>query len=237
VRFRAERDQLRSAQSAWDQRLSDLRAEYLKREQSWDRTRERLTADVDMHMRHRMEVEQILNVELGTEVEDGAGEGFVADVALAFQRRRAEAAALQAKLDLPCGSCHPCTNWADETWRRADRTPPTVSEWDESRALRAAYRAHLAGHVVFPLDWEDKVTTTAYEANRFAALNKLLESWRPATVETAPTHGPDDHEWVPCNRCPNPDQPCACAGGVCCEVQRAEIAAGVSRTGTEASDG
>ncbi|MGI5161439.1 hypothetical protein [Microbispora sp. CA-102843] len=41
---------------------------------------------------------------------------------------------LRAKLDAPCGSCHPCTNYADETWRAAGRTPPHVAEWDERRA-------------------------------------------------------------------------------------------------------
>lgn len=45
---------------------------------------------------------------------------------------------LRAKLDGPCGSCHPCNNWADETWRRANRTPPTVQEWDDLRAQAAA---------------------------------------------------------------------------------------------------
>ncbi len=52
-----------------------------------------------------------------------------------------EAAEMQAKLDLPCGSCHPCTNYSDETWRAASRKPPHVHQWDEARALLAAYRA------------------------------------------------------------------------------------------------
>jgi hypothetical protein len=38
---------------------------------------------------------------------------------------------LLEKLDGPCGSCHPCTEYADETWRRAGRKPPHVYEYDE----------------------------------------------------------------------------------------------------------
>ncbi len=45
----------------------------------------------------------------------------------------AEADRLRVKLDLPCGSCHPCVNYADETWRAADRNPPHVREWDDLR--------------------------------------------------------------------------------------------------------
>ncbi|TDB83420.1 hypothetical protein E1264_28495 [Actinomadura sp. KC216] len=46
---------------------------------------------------------------------------------------RAEVERLRAKLDQPCGMCHPCVNWADETWRQANRKPPHVHEWDELR--------------------------------------------------------------------------------------------------------
>jgi hypothetical protein len=35
--------------------------------------------------------------------------------------------------DKPCGSCHPCTNYADETWRAAGRKPPHVYQWDEAQ--------------------------------------------------------------------------------------------------------
>lgn len=48
---------------------------------------------------------------------------------------------LEAKLDGPCGSCHPCVNWAHETWVRADRQPPHLHVYDamvkELRALEA----------------------------------------------------------------------------------------------------
>ncbi len=46
----------------------------------------------------------------------------------------AEVDRLRAKLDAPCGSCHPCMNYADETWRDAGRTPPHVYMWDELNA-------------------------------------------------------------------------------------------------------
>ena len=43
--------------------------------------------------------------------------------------------------DKPCGSCHPCDNWADETWRAAGRKPPHVYQWDEMMAVRTAVLA------------------------------------------------------------------------------------------------
>jgi len=56
----------------------------------------------------------------------------------------AEVERLRAQLDKPCGSCHPCTQYADETWRAAGRTPPHVAEWDDTRADLSAARARLA---------------------------------------------------------------------------------------------
>jgi hypothetical protein len=49
-----------------------------------------------------------------------------------------------AKLKLPCGSCHPCLNWADETWRREGRKPPTVQAWEDALAERDAALAVIA---------------------------------------------------------------------------------------------
>lgn len=43
--------------------------------------------------------------------------------------------ALVDAFDKPCGSCHPCENYADETWRAAGRKPPHVYEYDELKAL------------------------------------------------------------------------------------------------------
>lgn len=48
--------------------------------------------------------------------------------------------ALVEAFDKPCGSCHPCDNWADETWRAAGRKPPHVYEWDEARRILSAIR-------------------------------------------------------------------------------------------------
>lgn len=61
----------------------------------------------------------------------------------------AERDELGAKLEMPCGSCHACTNWADETWRRAGRKPPTVSDYEATlagrdQALQALQRTQAA---------------------------------------------------------------------------------------------
>ena len=51
---------------------------------------------------------------------------------------------LRAKLDLPCGSCHPCTQWANQTWVNAKRNLPHVYQWDELRVERDALAAQVA---------------------------------------------------------------------------------------------
>ena len=56
----------------------------------------------------------------------------------------AEVDRLRTKLDAPCGSCHPCTNYADETWRAAGRTPPHVYRWDELNAEVEQLRERIA---------------------------------------------------------------------------------------------
>lgn len=61
------------------------------------------------------------------------------DIAVALEQ---EVAQLQAKLDGPCGSCHPCVNYSDETWRAAGRKPPHVYEWDEAQAAEKRVRAY-----------------------------------------------------------------------------------------------
>lgn len=60
------------------------------------------------------------------------------------EQLRVEVAILSAKLDLPCGMCHPCNNWSYETWNQAGRKPPHVHEWDEARSEVASLRAQLA---------------------------------------------------------------------------------------------
>jgi hypothetical protein len=55
--------------------------------------------------------------------------------------------------DKPCGSCHPCDNYADETWRAAGRKPPHVYQWDEARAALAAVSELMetAEHATVPV--------------------------------------------------------------------------------------
>ncbi|GAA0970002.1 hypothetical protein GCM10009555_018150 [Acrocarpospora macrocephala] len=59
---------------------------------------------------------------------------FIADARASMPQLVAEVVRLRALLDGPCGSCHPCDNYRDETWREAGRTPPHVIEWDDLRA-------------------------------------------------------------------------------------------------------
>jgi len=56
----------------------------------------------------------------------------------------ARAREAEAQLDMPCGSCHPCENWADETWRRAGKKPPAVIDWMNLRAERDRLAATIA---------------------------------------------------------------------------------------------
>lgn len=53
------------------------------------------------------------------------------DVVLALVERVRTA---EAKLALPCGSCHPCNEWAAETWRRAGGKLPHKHTVDEAFA-------------------------------------------------------------------------------------------------------
>lgn len=70
--------------------------------------------------------------------------------------------ALVEAFDKPCGSCHPCDNWADETWRAAGRKPPHVYEWDEARRILSEIR--------------DLVDNAEHAAVSVAALRKVLAS-------------------------------------------------------------
>lgn len=119
------------------------------------------------------DAQKVLDEALGTNVEDGAGGGLADEVRLLAAQRdtaqlendrlRAEVEQLQAKLAGSCGSCHPCTNYADETWRAAGRTPPHVSQWDELRdevakrrlavdRARAAVAPHRVPHATAPIE-------------------------------------------------------------------------------------
>jgi len=81
-----------------------------------------------------------------------------------------EAAALQAKLDGPCGSCHPCVNW-----------DATAEPGDAEEALTAALEAHQSAIVT--MDDAGPEFDAEYAAR--IALD-LIRSWRPTAVEAAP---------------------------------------------------
>lgn len=57
----------------------------------------------------------------------------------------AKIAELEAKLAQPCGSCHPCTQWANQTWINAKERLPHVYEWQELRAKVARVEELFAG--------------------------------------------------------------------------------------------
>lgn len=80
-----------------------------------------------------------------------------------------EAAALQAKLDGPCGSCHPCVNWG------ASATVPP------EEALTAALEAHQSA--IVSMDEAGPEFDAQYAAH--VALG-VVRSWRPAIVDAAP---------------------------------------------------
>jgi DNA repair exonuclease SbcCD ATPase subunit len=100
---------------------------------------------------------------------------------------RTETEKLQKKLDKPCGQCHPCTNWRDETWRQADRRPPHVHEYDALVAELEQLREDLAharnqlpvkpGQTV-TLHFEDGKTTTGqlviHQPNDLLSVNGWL---------------------------------------------------------------
>jgi len=63
-----------------------------------------------------------------------------------------EVEASRAKLAQPCGSCHPCTEWANQTWINAGERLPSVQQWhdvhdelESSRVKLAEIRAVLDG--------------------------------------------------------------------------------------------
>lgn len=58
----------------------------------------------------------------------------------------AEVKQLKEQLGAPCGSCHPCANYADETWRAVGRKPPHAREWDELNARVKAALDLIAEH-------------------------------------------------------------------------------------------
>lgn len=71
---------------------------------------------------------------------------------------RAEVERLTAKLAQPCGSCHPCSHWAAETWRRAGGKLPNKVEVDEAmERLRLTKAALLRDGQTTEIRWRDAV--------------------------------------------------------------------------------
>lgn len=101
-----------------------------------------------------------------------------------YQRLMGDVLTLSAKLDAPCGSCHPCTNYADETWRAAGRTPPHVYQWDETRTevdrLRRGMRDLHAQWTQRAIDNGDYYNRTAaqYEHGKAVAFDAAAEEIR-----------------------------------------------------------
>lgn len=51
---------------------------------------------------------------------------------------RAEVERLRERETMPCGSCHPCTEWANQTWINAGEQLPTFIRWQDTRVERDA---------------------------------------------------------------------------------------------------
>ena len=104
-----------------------------------------------------------------------------------IDRLRAEVDRLRAQLEAPCGSCHPCTNWADETWRQAGRKPPTVVEWDAICAELADLRPIVEAAKAWVRIRRDKSADggTYHDAGRAlaGAVDALANGDRPACAE------------------------------------------------------
>lgn len=125
---------------------------------------------------------------------------------------------LRTKLAKPCGSCHPCDNYADETWRAAGRKPPHVTEWDETQAQLTRLRAELEqvreqrdAHASMADELRaelaaarDEVRATALELLRSRPVD-LHPAYPVARCGQLSAHGPHvvDH---------GPDQPRNCPG-------------------------
>lgn len=71
-----------------------------------------------------------------------------------LEAKDAEIASLKAKLDMPCGSCHPCRNWTSELWTRAAATEPSPDDWN-----RVVKERDEARHEVAELKgWQEDVS-------------------------------------------------------------------------------
>ncbi|MGC1213257.1 MAG: hypothetical protein WA890_18555 [Micromonospora sp.] len=96
----------------------------------------------------------------------------LAEYAEGNQRVAAALVKATAQLAKPCGSCHPCTNYRDETWRAAGRTPPHVIEWDDAQAELKALREVAEAAKVWRAQFE-KPTKLPRMAALIAAVDAL----------------------------------------------------------------
>jgi hypothetical protein len=91
---------------------------------------------------------------------------------------RAENAKLRAKLAMPCGSCHPCTQWANQTWVNAGLPLPHVSDWQEMEAERDALRAQLdAMTEEFAPPFDDIADLHAAGIHNVTLVKRLVGPW------------------------------------------------------------
>lgn len=114
--------------------------------------------------------------------EDAMQRASRADSHLVFASR---IVALIDALEAPCGSCHPCSHWAAETWRQAGGELPhkhTVDEWRE-RAARCDALEHLLSKVV---DYWDGRPLHLHGHHIYQDLIDALRAVRPVQ-ETTPT--------------------------------------------------
>jgi len=152
---------------------------------------ERLSADRLAELRGQL---KRAHDELGEVCEQGLSRRFVMRVPADPQRDSdlligagleagdellAEVERMRALLDGPCGSCHPCDNYRDETWREAGRKPPHVHEWDEVNgeleALRLKYDALLGlSKEASDKQWE-RIRAAEAEVARLLAENERLD--------------------------------------------------------------
>jgi hypothetical protein len=113
---------------------------------------------------------------------------FIAHARQDVEDLLAEVERLRVKLDAPCGSCHPCTNYADETWRAAGRTPPHVYAWDELRAeverlrLDAKREEQATGNLIDERD------------NLHALLDRFADAVAP--IEVIGEHSSGNDPWL-----------------------------------------
>lgn len=81
------------------------------------------------------------------------------------ERERAEEA--EKKLEMPCGSCHPCTEWANQTWVNAGLRLPHVIDWQEMTAALSRAEETI-----------EKVR---------ACIGDVTEQWKPLVIADAIT--------------------------------------------------